>query len=221
LPYPMPIMLLISQSSIMCPFVLSCSLHCYITSGRWFSKDYCSAEYLSNVHGKIFADESSAPLPAAASKLTEAGAANGTTRAAETDYVGRRMAMLVRNGTRRRGDATLGAEAVAPAADGDAQPDTAALASCFKHRGRGNSVFPDPFQTALISRSSGRPCRTEQTPRSSRILTLQLQMPGVRSESPSPEVRRIRMALPTTSSKVASARSKLAERAKTPANSTG
>lgn len=131
--------------------------------------------------------------------------------------------MLVRNGTRRRGDATLGAEAVAPAADGDAQPDTAALASCFKHRGRGNSVFPDPFQTALISRSSGRPCRTEQTPRSSRILTLQLQMPGVRSESPSPEVRRIRMALPTTSSKskVASARSKLAERAKTPANSTG
>lgn len=70
-------MLLISQSSIMCPFVLSCSLHCYITSGRW----------LSNVHGKIFADESSAPLPAAASKLTEARAANGTTRAAETDYV--------------------------------------------------------------------------------------------------------------------------------------
>jgi hypothetical protein len=56
---------------------------------------------------------------------------------------------------RRRGDATLGAEAVAPAADGDAQPDTAALASCFKHHGRGNSVFPDPFQTALISRSSG------------------------------------------------------------------
>jgi hypothetical protein len=32
--------------------------------------------------------------------------------------------MLVRNGTRRRGDATLGAEAVAPAADGDAQSDT-------------------------------------------------------------------------------------------------
>ena len=39
--------------------------------------------------------------------------------------------MLVRNGTRRRGDATLGAEAVAPAADGDAQPDMAALASCL------------------------------------------------------------------------------------------
>ena len=113
----------------MCPFVLPCTLHCYITSGRWFSKDYC--EYLSNVHEKIFADESSAPLPAAASKLTEARAANGTMRAAETDYVlrlGRRMAMLVRNGTRRRGDATLGAEAVAP----DAQLDTAALASCFK-----------------------------------------------------------------------------------------
>ena len=90
---------------------------------------------MSNFHGKIFADESSAPLPAAASKLTEARAANGTMRAAETDYVlrlGRRMAMLVRNGTRRRGDATLGAEAVAPAADGDAQLDTAALASCFK-----------------------------------------------------------------------------------------
>jgi hypothetical protein len=37
--------------------------------------------------------------------------------------------MLVRNGTWRRGDATPfpGAEAVAPAADGDAQPDTAAV----------------------------------------------------------------------------------------------
>ncbi|GJN30597.1 hypothetical protein PR202_gb18912 [Eleusine coracana subsp. coracana] len=34
--------------------------------------------------------------------------------------------MLVRNGTRRGCDATLGAEAVAPAVDGDAQPDTAA-----------------------------------------------------------------------------------------------
>lgn len=74
--------------------------------------------------------------------------------------------MLVRNGTRRRGDATLGAEAVAPAADDDAQSDTAALASCSKHRGRarGNSVFPHPFQTALISRSAHPvfPARTEQ-----------------------------------------------------------
>ena len=44
-------------------------------------------------------------------------------------------------------------------------------------------------------------------------------MPGVRSESPLPEVPRIRMALPTASSNVASARAKLAERAKTLANS--
>jgi len=68
-------------------------------------------------------------------QTAEAWAANGTMRAAETDYVlrlGRRMAMLVRNGTRRRGDATHGAEAVAPSADGDAQLDPAALASCFK-----------------------------------------------------------------------------------------
>ena len=113
---------------------MSCSLHCYITSGRWFSKDYCRVLVECSCED-LFADESSAPLPAAASKLTEARAANGTMRAAETDYVlrlGRRMAMLVRNGTRRRGDATHGAEAVAPAADGDAQLDPAALASCFK-----------------------------------------------------------------------------------------
>ncbi|CAN6285314.1 unnamed protein product [Urochloa humidicola] len=44
-------------------------------------------------------------------------------------------------------------------------------------------------------------------------------MPGVRSESPSPELRRIRRALPAASSKVASARAKLAERGKSPANS--
>ncbi|CAL4929616.1 unnamed protein product [Urochloa decumbens] len=44
-------------------------------------------------------------------------------------------------------------------------------------------------------------------------------MPGVRSESPSPELRRVRTALPAASSKVASARAKLAERAKSPADS--
>ncbi|CAN6290333.1 unnamed protein product [Urochloa humidicola] len=44
-------------------------------------------------------------------------------------------------------------------------------------------------------------------------------MPGVRSESPSPEHRRVRRALPAASSNVANARAKLAERAKSPANS--
>jgi len=43
-------------------------------------------------------------------------------------------------------------------------------------------------------------------------------MPGVRSASPSPELRRVRTALPA-SSNVASARAKLAERARSPANS--
>ncbi|CAL4913096.1 unnamed protein product [Urochloa decumbens] len=42
-------------------------------------------------------------------------------------------------------------------------------------------------------------------------------MPGVRSESPPPEFRRVRRALPAASSKVASARAKLSERAKSPA----
>lgn len=55
--------------------------------------------------------------------------------------------------------------------------------------------------------------------RSSRILALQLQMPGVRSELPSSEVRRIRTALPAASSKVACARAKRAERTKAPGNS--
>jgi len=87
---------------------------------------------------------------------------------------GRRMAMLVRNGTWRRGDANPGAEAVAPAADGDAQPDAAALAAaCLTpprqgqmtfvplhsaaragNSRQGTSVLPHPFQTALINRSS-------------------------------------------------------------------
>ncbi|GJN08769.1 hypothetical protein PR202_ga26724 [Eleusine coracana subsp. coracana] len=44
-------------------------------------------------------------------------------------------------------------------------------------------------------------------------------MPGVRSESPAPEPRRIRTTLPATSSKVASGSSKLAVRAKAPVNS--
>lgn len=44
-------------------------------------------------------------------------------------------------------------------------------------------------------------------------------MPGVRSGSTSPELRRVQTVLPTASSKVASARAKLAERAKSPANS--
>nr|CAB3496779.1 unnamed protein product [Digitaria exilis]CAB3501718.1 unnamed protein product [Digitaria exilis] len=60
-------------------------------------------------------------------------------------------------------------------------------------------------------------CRTENPPKSSRNNTLQLQMPGVTSESP--ELRRIRTAQPTAPSQVASARVKLAERAKAPANS--
>jgi len=84
------------------------------------------------------------------------------------------MAMLVRNGTWRRGDANPGAEAVAPAADGDAQPDAAALAAaCLTpprqgqmtfvplhsaaragNSRQGTSVLPHPFQTALINRSS-------------------------------------------------------------------
>ena len=56
--------------------------------------------------------------------------------------------MLVRNGTWRRGDANPGAEAVAPAADGDAQPDAAALAAACPTPPRQGQMTPLPLRSA-------------------------------------------------------------------------
>ena len=81
------------------------------------------------------------------------------------------MAMLVRNGTMRRGDATLGAEAVAPAADGDAQSITAddlpalrlGCLACYSRQGQfrlyasvSNSVNKPLFPAELNSHFKAR-----------------------------------------------------------------
>jgi hypothetical protein len=92
-----------NRPSVLCSFVLSCSLHSYV----------CKVQYICRLQStcRMFMGRRSLPtrtLPAAASKLTKPRRPCKLDGAAETDYVlglGRRMAMLVRNGTWRRGDA--------------------------------------------------------------------------------------------------------------------
>ncbi|TVU48057.1 hypothetical protein EJB05_07679, partial [Eragrostis curvula] len=87
----------------------------------------------------------------------------------------------------------------------------------------GNSVLLPPFQTdealikPLVRTELSRPARAPASKPSPSSSILALQMPAVRSESPSPELRRIRTAMPAASSKVANGRAKVALRA--PVNS--
>jgi hypothetical protein len=66
-----PILLVIPHSSVMCPFVLSCSLHCYVTIWKGGSPR-TTYKYLPNVQGKIslFAAACCGCNPAAAAAST-------------------------------------------------------------------------------------------------------------------------------------------------------
>jgi hypothetical protein len=195
-------------------------------------------ECLSNVlHWRLFADDNPARIKPSGPCVVYA---NWDETDTVTDYVLGAVACAIRQClcVTVRGVVAKpahGGEAVAPAADGDAEPDAAGppirilhhqlkkqmtslppLGASHPRRRRGQL---HPF--ASFSNNVNKPLSSHQRNRTATAELDRLgalQMPGVRPESPAPELRRIRTANPAASSKVDSGRARMSVRAKVPVN---